>query len=211
MKFRRIIIVIALSLFIFAINLHAGMVTDKLTPAELERAKQGEIILKNDIKESSESGAGVGYGVFHCKLETFWEIIFDYPNYGRMFPPCAYAKVIKKNPDGAFITELQMKLLGGLYTMTYTTYNIPTADKLHLDFGLDKSYPYDKFKEMKGYWQLEQIGEDTYLGEYKVDVELNLPKGIKDIVQKIVNSLAGKDLPKMFLSIRKEITAREKK
>jgi ribosome-associated toxin RatA of RatAB toxin-antitoxin module len=211
MKYALTLVMVMLLTMALVGSAAAGSVTSKLTAAELERVKKGEIILKNDISDGKESGAGIGYGVFHCKLDRFWEIVFDYPDYKRMFPPTDYAKVIKREPSGKFLTECQMKFMGGLYKINYTSFNIPTPDKLRLDFGLDKSYPHERFKEMGGYWQLEEIGEDTYIAEYKVDVELNLPAGFKDIVQKIVNSLAGKDLPKMFESIRKEIVLRDKK
>lgn len=202
---------VILFVFAFAAASFAGVVTDKLTKAEMERVKNGEVLLKNEINTNSEAGAGIGYGVFHCKLETFWEIIYDYPDYKRMFPPTTYAKVTKKEPNGNFLLDYQMGFMAGLYKINYTSYNKPSADKMRLDFNLDPNYPHDMLKNFVGYWQLEKIGEDTYLAEYKVAVELSLPGGIKDVVQKIVNSLAGKDLPKMFHSVRKEIERREKK
>jgi hypothetical protein len=209
---RLLILVLAMAVMIaFGGRANAGPVSGKLTPAEIERAKNGEVILKNNINDKSESGAGIGYGVFKGKLDTFWAVVFDYPDYKRMFPPTEYAKIVKKDPSGKFWTEFQLKFMAGLYKITYTSWNMPSADKLRLDFGLDQAYPHDNFKDMGGYWLLEKIDEDVYLAEYKVNVQLSLPPGLQTIVQKIVNSLAGKDMPKMFKSLQKEMDARDGK
>jgi coenzyme Q-binding protein COQ10 len=179
----------------------AGKVSDKLTPEEIEKIKGGEVILKNDLSESNKSGSGIAYAAYPCTLDDFWKVVLDYEHYKEIFPRIVSVK--KFNEEGnRFLTEFKIDV--SIKKLTYTSYNVISEDRLRLDFGLDDAYPHKYQKKMGGYWQLEQLGEKMIIAEYKVDVELDIPV-IGGLINKIVRSLAGDDLPDVMNSVRKRI------
>lgn len=193
------VLIIASVVFIFATSAFAGKVSSKLTADELAKVKAGEIVLKNDLSEKTQSGSGIAFGTFKVSKEEFWKVIYDYPNYKDIFPRIEYAKIIEKNDD-QFLTDFAMDAT--LATLKYTSWNRPSKDGNRLDFGLVKDRPHKYFKEMNGYWQLEELEGGLILAEYKVNVELDVPV-IGKMLTKIVNSMAGKDLPTVLKAVRK--------
>ena len=180
-----------------------GPVSDKLTPEELERVKAGEVILKNDISEKCKAGEGVAFGVYRCSLDEFWKVVFDYPNYKDIFPRIVYARIRPEGKtDHFFLTDFSIDAT--LAKIEYVSFNKLSQDRMRLDFGLDEKFPHKYQKEMNGYWQLEKLGENVYLAEYKVHVALDIPL-IGGMVNKIVAAMSGKDLPDVLVSIRKRI------
>ncbi|MDP8256120.1 MAG: hypothetical protein P9M14_10240 [Candidatus Alcyoniella australis] len=186
----------------------AGPVSDKLTPEEIEQLKAGEWVMKKNIGEDGSSGAGVIFGVFNCKLATFWEIVYDYPHYGELFPPIIRAEVTKGELGyERFWTEIEMHF--PITNVIYTNYNDATPDDMRLDFVMDKEYPHKHIAAIDGYWQLEPLGEDCYLAEYLAEVELDINAVFKALLTPIFNALTGRDLPKMMDTYRREINKRE--
>lgn len=190
--------------FIFALQAYAGPISSKLSAKELEQVKNGKILLKNDINAETQKGTGAAFAIFHCSLDDFWKTIYDYPNYTDIFPRIIHAKIIKKE-EKQFLTEF--KLDASLTKLEYVSYNRPSDDKLRLDFGLVDSYPHKYQKSMTGYWQLEKLGENLYLAEYKVFSEIDAGVFTK-LISPIVNAMAGKDLPKVMRAVRKRIESK---
>ena len=84
------------------------------------------------------------------------------------------------------------------------TWNKLNKDKTRLDFGLQMDQPHKRFKTMGGYWEIEVLEPGLLLAEYKVDVALDIPM-IGGLITKVVNAMAGDDLPDMLISVRKRI------
>ena len=202
MKSTRIFCMALALILVFATVSFAGAVRDKLTDEEFERAKKGEIILKNEIDDKTKSGAGIGIGYFSGDIDKFWKLVYDYPNYQNVFPRMIYAKKVGGTPE-RFLTELKMDAT--LTKLVYTTYNVPSPNGMELNFGIEKSKPHKYFKDMTGYWKLEKVDGGGFLAEYKVAVSLDLPLGMGKLVTPVVNAMAGKDLPDLFNALRKNM------
>lgn len=201
MKIAAHITLVLAVVLLFSFQANAESISAKLTAEELEQVKSGKILLKNDIDEKTQKGSGVAFGIYHCSLDDFWNTIYDYPNYADIFPRIIYAKIIKKE-EKQFLTEF--KLDASLTKLEYVSYNRPSDDKLRLDFGLDPNYPHKYQKSMTGYWQLEKLGENLYLAEYKVQSEIDAGAFTK-LIAPIVNAMAGKDLPKVMRAVRMRV------
>lgn len=185
----------------------AGKVSGKISAQELERVMAGEVVRRRVVDEETKSGAGYAYALFQCKQETFWEVVYDYPGYARMFPPITSAKVVSgTTASPRFLTEIEMKFT--LATITYTTYNLRGADGLRLDYGLQKEYPHSYIRDIVGYWQLEPLGPDSFLAEYKAAVELDVSSTLRTLIMPIYHALTGRDLPKMMETYRREVARR---
>jgi ribosome-associated toxin RatA of RatAB toxin-antitoxin module len=193
---------LALVIFLAIIPVaHGGPVTSKLTAAELEKVKGGEIILKKDIDGKTKSGSGIAYGVFKCDLDAFWSVLFDYDHYPEIFPRLNWVKVIEKTPNRIVVT---FSMDATLKDLEYTTLNNLSQDKKRLDFHFDERFPHPYQKSLVGYWQLEEIEPGLLLAEYKLGVALDIPL-IGKIIEKIVLNMSTKDLPDVLISIRKRI------
>jgi len=195
-----------LSLFVFMLlfagsTVLAGPISEKLTAAELAKVKGGEIIAKNEIDHASQKGYGVAYGVIKGTPENLWKLIMDTDAYLSFYPRLNAVQCIKKTNSQALI-EFHMDATAT--EMVYTTINTIAADRLRMDWTLDKSRPHKYLKLSDGYWMTEPIDGGLMLVEYKVIVELDLGILTK-VAEKIVNAMAKDDLPEVVLATKKRI------
>ncbi|MDP8223512.1 MAG: SRPBCC family protein [Candidatus Lernaella stagnicola] len=197
MRFSIRLIMLATVVFFVAMTTvaWAGPVTSKLTPEELAAVKAGKVIVKNDIKENSESGVGVAYGVIRGTIDDFWKVIFDHENYTDFYPRLEGIKVVERNKYS--LATIEFKMDATIKTLTYTTIGTVTADKTRMDWKLDMNRPHKFFKKNGGYWQLEEIEPGVLLAEYQVEVALDLGP-FSRVATKIVNSMAKDDLPEVI-------------
>jgi ribosome-associated toxin RatA of RatAB toxin-antitoxin module len=128
-------------------------------------------------------------------------VIFDYDHYLDIYP--RLKKVTLLSHVGNVYTA-EFLLDASLTTLTYTTINTLAADKMRMSWVTDMNRPHKYFKRNDGYWQLEEVGPGQLVGEYHVEVELDL--GIfTGIVSKIVRSMSRDDLPDVMVSTRKRM------
>lgn len=188
-------------ILLFAGSTLAGPISDKLTAAELAKVKAGEIISKNEIDNASQKGYGVAYGAIKGSPEDLWKLIMDTGSYMEFYPRLNAVNCLKKTNSQALI-EFHMDATAT--EMIYTTINTIAADRLRMDWTLDKSSPHKYLKLSDGYWMAEPIDGGLMLVEYKVIVELDLGILTK-VAEKIVNTMAKDDLPEVVLATKKRI------
>jgi ribosome-associated toxin RatA of RatAB toxin-antitoxin module len=190
-----------LAVAFFASAAWAGPVSSKLSAADMEKLKAGQIIARSDIKAGNESGAGVAFGIIKCTPEEFWKTIFDHEHYTEFYPRLKKIQIVSRDNSKAVIT-FWMDVT--LTTMEYTTIGIVTPDRLRMTWSQDDGKPHKYFKKNDGYWQLEVLDGGLLLVEYKVDVGLDL--GVfSSAATKIVNLMAKDDLPEVVDATRKRI------
>jgi ribosome-associated toxin RatA of RatAB toxin-antitoxin module len=197
----RRVFVVAIFLLGFAAIASAGPISGKLTPAELAKIKNGEIIVKNNIDTKTDSGTGVAFGVIKGSVEEFWKVIFDHEHYMDFYPRLEGVRVIKRDKK---IAVIEFDMDATLKTITYTTAATVSDDRMRMDWVLDATRPHKYFKKNGGYWQLEKLDDNTLLVEYSVDVALDFGP-FSSVATKVVNSMAKDDLPDVIVCTRERV------
>lgn len=179
----------------------AGLVSDKLTPEELAKVKNGEIITRTQLNDTSTKGVSTAYLLVRCTPEEFWFTVMDYDHYVDFYPRLIKAIVHKKTTRQSQVTYFFDATAA---TMEYTLIGTVADDRLRQDWTLDKSKPHKYFKVNEGYWILEQLEPGVLLIEYGAIVELDLGVMTK-VATKIVNALTTDDLPASMECTRKRV------
>jgi len=179
----------------------AGIVSDKLSPADLAKVKSGEIITRTQLNDTSTKGVSTAFMTVRSTPEEFWFTATDFDHFLEFYPRLIKAEVHKKTNRQSLVTY---HFDATAVTMVYTLIGTISDDRMRQDWTLDKSKPHKYFKVNDGYWILEQLEPGVLLIEYGAVVELDLGVMTK-LATKIVSALTTDDLPESMECTRKRV------
>lgn len=178
-----------------------GPITKKLSAAELDRVKKGEIILRSSTADDTSSGAGYAVGIVNGTPEKIWQTILDYDKYAQFMPRVTYCKKSLRQGnriDADFVLDM------GLADVKYSIIHTLHPEKNRLTWVLDKKKDADYVTKTDGYWQLEEIAPGVTLIEYNVEVNIDVPL-IGGLIGGLVKKLTNDDLPNVVGTMKKRI------
>ncbi len=173
---------------------------DKLSAAEKEKLKKGEIIYQS-VKTTDTDGKISGYGqsmaLIKKPVATCWEIFTQFDKQAEYFPRKTVSQVIDSKPGLALVQkEFKFYWVTIRYVMKYKI----DAKNYRIDFEIDKSRPHD-IKDSAGFFRFEPLsaGETLFIyGVTRVDTGLAMPGFVQEYLQK-------KDLPAVAENVQKRI------
>lgn len=180
-----------------------GPITKKLSPEDIQRLKNGEVIVHSPTGDSKEKGNAVAIGIIKADPQQIWRTILDYDRYEEFMPKTKENRVTFK--EGNRIDSLVILDLGfGLPDIQHSVIHYFHPAKNLVTWKLDTTKRADYVTRTDGYWQLEPLGPAETLVEYNLIVELDIPL-LGGLVNRIVKSLGKDDLPNVIKRMRQRV------
>ena len=127
--------------------------------------------------------------------ERFFSVITDYEGYPRFLADMESASVVSRDPGVEAVVRFTLDVIRRV------TYTLRLVE--HAPHRLEWTLVEGPFKSNIGHWQLEALPGGRTRATYQVDIQVGM-----FVPRSISNRLAGKTLPALLASFKKEAEAR---
>ncbi len=165
-----------------------------LSKEEIEKIKQGEIIILDQEKEKGGERLIKAVMLLEQPIEQVWTLLCQTERQEEYLPRLKRSILIQGDENGN-ITEFRVKVL--FINIVYRVRHHYDSANYHLYWELDPDFNND-LKHLEGYYQLYKINEHQTLARYATIVVLSdlIPRSIQELLTK-------KDLPQSLGAVKK--------
>ena len=171
-----------------------------LTPEQIERVKQGEMVILEEPAQEGQSDSRLirCAMILDQPIDKVWELLIYTPNQEKYLSELNRAELVKRQEDQDFII-FYVKLL--FISLDYQVNHHFEHDNYYMWWKLDPEYDND-LAHLEGYWRLYRIDENHTLARYgtKLVVADLIPNSIQEY-------LTRKNLPASLDATRKFINS----
>jgi len=153
----------------------SAAVPSLLSPGDLARLHDGEIVFKRQLPSAAgalSGNGGTAFALLHANAEEVWQVLTDFDHYAGLFPRLAESEMVAHSGDRSLV---RFRVAVGPFSFRFFVNQVVSQEERQIRWRLDRSQANDLFHDTWGYWRLDPASSGSVLVTYAMGSRTVLP------------------------------------